>query len=342
MRKIEKKGYRNFSYYIDKYRIFILFGVLFLLATAFAPNFFNAFNLTTIMKSASLYTFLAIGMTIVMICGQLDLSIQAIMNAGAVLVIGLHTWSGLPWLPSILLAVAAGCVFGLLNGVIVTKGKIHSFITTLGTMTIITGLIFLYTHGGSISTEGDFTLGDFMDKTLIPLFTPRIIITVLAVGIMSLILNKTRFGRSFYMVGGNKDTAWLAGINTDRKITTAFVFSGGMSALGGALFAISQNSAVPNMGTKGISPLMVAIAATIIGGTSMAGGKGGVAKSFAAVLTMMIIFNGLTCFGTGYEVQVLANGLVLALVVLYEALAIYRQDKIKGIRLDLLKEVQDK
>lgn len=339
---LKQQKEKNVSYYVDKYRIFILFGILFLFAALLAPNFFNGFNLTTIMKSASLYTFLAIGMTIVMICGQLDLSIQAIMNLGAVLVIGMHTWSKLGWLPSIIIAVAAGGVIGFLNGFIVTKGKMHSFITTLGTMTIVTGLIFLYTHGGSISTEGDFALGDWMDSTLMPMFTPRVIITVLAVVIFSVMLNKTRFGRSFYMVGGNKDTAWLAGINTDRKITLAFTFSGIMSALGGALFAISQNSAVPNMGTKGISPLMVAIAAVIIGGTSMAGGKGGVFKSFVAVLTLMIIFNALTCFGTGYEVQVLANGLVLAIVVLYEALAIYKQDKLKGIRLELLKEVQHK
>ncbi len=342
MRKVKEKGSKGISYFVDKYRIFILFAILLIISIAFAPNFFNAFNLTSIMKGASLYIFLAIGMTIVMICGQLDLSVQSVMNLGAVLVIGLRTWSGFGWIWSILIAIAAGAAMGLINGLIVTKGKIHSFITTLGTMTITSGLVFLYTHGGSISTEGDFALGDLMDQTLIPLFTLRVIITVVAVLVFSLILNRTRFGRAFYMVGGNKDTAWLAGINTNRKITTAFIISGSMAALGGALFAISQNSAVPNMGTKGISPLMVAIAATIIGGTSMAGGKGGVFKSFVAVLTIMIIFKALTCFGTGYEVQVFANGLVLAAVVLYEALAIYRADKIKGIRTELLKEVQNK
>lgn len=332
-------GTRSLSYYLDTYRIYLIFGVLFVLASIFAPNFLNTFNMTSILKSASLYTMLAIGLTLVMICGHLDLSIQAVMNLGAVMVIGMYSWSNLGWIPSIIIAIAAGGVIGFLNGLIVTKGKVHSFIVTLGTMTLTTGLIFLYTHGGSISTEGDFVLADWMDYPKIPMFPPRVIITILAVVIFAFLLSKTRFGRNFYMVGGNRETAWLAGINTDMKVISAFVISGMMSALGGALFAISQGTAVPNMGSKGISPLMVAIASVIIGGTSMAGGKGGVMKSFFAVLSLMILFNALTCFGTGYEVQVLANGLVLAVVVLYEALAIYRQDKIKGIRKELLREI---
>lgn len=333
-----KTGRKSLSFVIDRYRIFIILGLLLAFSILFAPNFFNLFNLTTIMKSSSLYVLLAIGMTIVMICGQLDLSIQSVMNLGAVLVIGLYAWSKIGWILSIVLALAAGAVIGLINGLIVTKGKIHSFIVTLGTMTITTGLIYLYTHGGSISTEGDFALADWMENPLFPLFPPRVLITVLLVIVFSVLLNKTRFGRAFYMVGGNPETAWLAGINTDRQVIAAFTFSGVLSALSGALFAISISSAVPNMGSKGVSPLMVVIAAVIIGGTSMSGGKGGVLKSFTAVVTVMVLFNALNCFQLGYEVQVFANGLVLALVVLYEALAVYRQEKQKGIRLKLMAE----
>ena len=333
---------KNISYIIDTYRIFFIFAVLFIFASLFAPNFFNTFNMTSILKGSSIYTMLAIGMTIVIICGHLDLSIQATMNMGAVLVIGLHTWSGLPWLIAIIISVFAGALIGLVNGVIVTKGKIHSFIATLGTMTLVTGLIFLYTKGGSLSTEGDFALGDWMDMAKIPMLPPRVIITIALVIIFSIILTKTPFGREFYMVGGNRETAWFAGINTDRKVTLAFIMSGVFSALGGALFAISQNSAVPNMGTKGVSPLLVVIAAVIIGGTSMEGGKGGIFKSFVAVMSIMVLFNMLNCFGTGYEVQVFANGMVLAIVVLYEALAIYKNNKLKGIRLSLLKKLKQK
>lgn len=331
---------RTATYLLDRYRIFLIFALLFIFSLAFAPNFFNLFNLTTILKSSSLYAMIAIGMTIVMICGQLDLSVQAIMNMGSVLVIGLYQWSDLGWVLSISLAILAGAFIGIINGVIVTKGKINSFIATLGTMTITTGLIYLYTHGGSISMDGNFTLADWIENPIIPMFPPRVIITVLLVIVFSVVLNMTRFGKAFYMVGGNRETAWLAGINTDRQIIAAFALSGLLSSCSGVLFAISISSAVPNMGSKGVSPLMVVIAAVIIGGTSMSGGKGGVFKSFTAVVTIMVLFNTLNCFRLGYEVQVFASGLVLALVVLFEALALYKKEKMKGLRLNLLAESQ--
>ncbi|MEG2203333.1 MAG: hypothetical protein RRY10_06765, partial [Christensenellaceae bacterium] len=109
----------------------------------------------------------------------------------------------------------------------------------------------------------------------------------------------------------------------------------------GALFAAGQGTAVPNMGDKGISPLMVTIASVIIGGVAMSGGKGTVVKSYFAVLTLMTLFNMLSCFGTGYEAQVFASGIVLAAVVLYESISQYMQDKVKGIRLPLLRQVKE-
>ena len=142
------------------------------------------------------------------------------------------------------------------------------------------------------------------------------------------------------MVGGNSETAWLAGINKDRVYIAVFVMSGVLSALAGALFAIGQGAAVPNMGEKGINPLMVTIASTIIGGTAMNGGKGGVVKTYVATITLQIIFNMLSCMGQGYEVQLFAAGLLLVLIVLYESVSVYQQDKIKGIRRAMLPEAK--
>ena len=324
----------------DKYRIIIVFCVLFIFSTIFAPNFFNSFNLTSIMKASCLYSLIAIGMTIVLICGQLDLSVQAVMNLSAILTMGLHTWSGMNWFMSILISLIVCAIIGLINGLLITKANIHSFITTLGMMTITTGIVFIYSKGGSISAEGDFAFGDFLDHMFLPLITPRILISIILVFSFTIMLNKTRFGRAFYLVGGNKETAWHTGINIDRQVTIAFIFSSVLSGLSGSLFAISQGAAVANMGSKGISPLMLVIASVIIGGTSMAGGKGSVFKSYIAVLTLMVLFNTLTSFGTGYEIQVTMSGLLLALVVLFEALAIYRQNEIKGIRPYLLEDAK--
>lgn len=330
---------KNIARMIDNYRIYYIFIIVFVFATLFAPNFFNAFNLTNILRGMSLNAMVAIGFTVVMICGQLDLSIASTLNLGAILVIGLQPKLG--WTLSLIIAILAGALVGVGNGLLVTKAKIHSFIVTLGTMTIVQGIIYLYCHGSSLNTT-DFALPDWIDKAIIPLLAPRVIITILAVLVFEWILTRTRYGRGFYMIGGNKETAWLAGLKTNRYLVTAFVMSGAMAAFGGALFAISLSSAVPNMGEKGVSPQMIVIAATIIGGTSMAGGVGGVFKSMVAVLTLATLFNALNCFGAGYEVQVFASGLVLAIVVLYEAYALYKQDKLKGQRTELLKEPKDK
>lgn len=334
MRK--KLDVRNMSRLIDNNRIYIIFVLVFAFNITFAPNFFNMFNLKNILLAMSLNAMVSIGFTIVMICGQLDLSIASTINLGAILIIGSQPQYG--WLVSFIIAVVAGGIVGFVNGLLVAKAKIHSFIVTLGTMTIVQGLIYMYSHGSSMNVT-DFKLADWIDTPVIPLLPPRVIITIAAVIIFELWLMKTRYGRGFFMVGGNKETAWLAGFNTKRYLITAFTISGTLAALGGALFAISISSAVPNMGEKGVSPLMIVLAATIIGGTSMAGGRGSIAKSAVAVLTLSTLFNGLNCIGTGYEVQIFASGLILAIVVLYEAFALYKQDKIKGQRVQLLKEL---
>lgn len=333
---LKGEGNSNIARLIDNYRIYFILAIVMLINILFAPNFFNVFNLTNILLAASLNAMVAIGFTVVMICGHMDLSIASTINLGAILVIGLQPQLG--WVPSILIAILAGAVVGMGNGLLVAKGKIHSFIVTLGTMTIVQGLIYMYSHGSSLNIT-DFALPDWIDKPVIPMLAPRVIITIIAVVIFEIWLIKTRYGKGFFMVGGNKETAWLAGFNTDRYLIVAFILSGLFAALGGTLFAISISSAVPNMGEKGVSPLMIVLASTIIGGTSMAGGKGSIVKSAVAVLTLSSLFNGLNCLGTGYEVQIFASGLMLAAVVLYEAYALYRQDKIKGQRVHLLKEL---
>lgn len=324
--------------FLDHYRIYLIFVLVSAFSIAFAPNFFNVFNLTNILRGMSLNAMVAIGFTIVMICGQLDLSIAAILNLGAILVIGLQPTLG--WGLSLLIAVLAGIAAGTINGLLVAKAQINSFIVTIGTTTIIQGLIYIYSRGSSINTM-DFTLPDWIETPLLPMLPPRVIITLVVVILFEIIMTRTRYGRSFFMVGGNKETAWLAGLSTNKTIISAFAISGLTASLGGALFAISQSSAVPNMGEKGVSPQMTVIAATIIGGTSMAGGIGSVTKSLFAVLSMSILFNALNCFGAGYEVQVFVSGLVLALVVLYEAYALYKQDLIKGQRPALMRELVD-
>ena len=150
-------------------------------------------------------------------------------------------------------------------------------------------------------------------------------------------LRRTRSGRNFYIVGGNKSTAWLAGINTDKYLIAAFVLSGVTSAIGGICSVLVSTAATLKLGENS---LMYVISATIIGGTAMSGGKGGVLRSVIAIFTLEMLYTGIILFGLGNEVKIFFAGLILAYVVLYEAYAAYKHEKSLGQRPDLLKEVE--
>jgi ribose transport system permease protein len=328
---------RNWVAFADRYRIYLLFVVVFAFMSVFAPKFFNFINLTSILKAISMNVAVSIGFTIVMICGQLDLSIGTVVSFAGLLTLGLQPRLGFPG--SIAVAIIGGCLVGLFNGILVTKAKINSFIVTLGTMTILQGGIYQFSGGNSISVTTDqaFAISDFLGKSFLPLLTPRILISLVLVLVMELILRRTRAGRNFYIVGGNKSTAWLAGINTDRYIIIAFVLSGLGAAIGGIASVLEQTSATLNLGD---SSLMYVISATIIGGTAMSGGKGGVLRSAVAIFTLEMLYTGVILFGLGNEVKISLAGLILAYVVLYEAYAIFKHEKTLGQRPELMKEVK--
>jgi ribose/xylose/arabinose/galactoside ABC-type transport system permease subunit/voltage-gated potassium channel Kch len=257
----------------------------------------------------SLNALVAAGFTVVMICGELDLSVSSTLTLGAMLVIGLRPTLG--WGGSLLAALGAGVLVGLANGVLVTRARIHSFIATLGTMTVAQGVIYMYSHGSSVSVTGagDFALADFLETPVLPLLPPRVLVTLVFVVVIQWVLSCTRPGRNLYLVGGSKETAWLAGLNPHAYVTAAFVLSGFCAALGGALFAMGISSATTDLG---VSALMDVITATIIGGTAMAGGRGSVVRSALAVLTFAAMFNGFNRLGFGSELRIFVAGLVLS------------------------------
>ncbi len=321
----------------NKYRIYLLFVLVFLFMTFFAPRFFNVFNLTTITKTVAMNATLAIGFSLVLICAQLDLSIGTVATFAGV--IGLILKEPLGYGLSVPIAILSGTAVGLVNGLLVSKAKIHSFIVTIGTMTILQGAIYTITGGNSISlaTPDAFAVSDFLSKTIFPLLTPRVVLTIILVVAFELFLKKTQWGRNFFLVGGNRDTAWLAGINTDLYLTGCFVISSTMAAIGGVLFAMEASAATLKLGENS---LMYVISAVIIGGTAMTGGKGGALQSVIAVLTLEILYTGIILFGLGNEVKIFVAGLILALVILYESYAEWRHDKLLGQRPELMKELE--
>jgi len=336
---MRRSGRNSFLALGDKYRIYIIFVFVFAFMSVTAQKFFNVFNFTTILNAVAMNATVAIGFTVVMICGQLDLSIGTVITFAGVLTMGLQPFLGFPG--AIAAAVTGGALIGLFNGVLVTKAKINSFIVTLGTMTILQGSIYQFSGGNSISVSTDeaFAISDFLGKNLLPLVTPRILITLVLVVVVEFVLRRTRAGRNYYLVGGNRTVAWLAGIATDRYTISAFILSGVTAAIGGVVSVLVSTAATLKLGENS---LMYVISATIIGGTAMSGGKGGVLRSVVAILSLEMLYTGIILFGLGNEVKIFLAGLILAYVVLYEAYALYRHEKTLGQRPELVRELAER
>ncbi|BDI29911.1 hypothetical protein CCAX7_19620 [Capsulimonas corticalis] len=315
-------------------RIYLLCAAIFAAMAAVAPGFLTPGNLSSILKGTSANLYAAIGLTIVLIAGQLDLSIGALMTVGGMAAIGLEPKLG--WPGAFAVAALCGLLVGAINGLLVTKAKISSFIVTLGTMTILGGAANLYSKGGTLFVS-DFSFADRLDPAGL-LFTPRVLLSLAALVLFALLLRRTSVGRGLYLIGGSARMAWYSGLPVDSYVLGAFMISGLLSALGGALFAASLNSANPSMGDRSLMPV---IAAVIIGGTSMKGGKGSVIESAVAVLTLVALINGLSCLGAGFEVQQIASGAVLASVVAYDAWRAVRAAAVRGRRKELLAEFRD-
>ncbi|MBN1417648.1 MAG: substrate-binding domain-containing protein, partial [Planctomycetes bacterium] len=308
---------------------------VFAILSVLAPRAFpTAENMANILRATSTDALAAAGFTVVMICGHLDLSIGMTMTTGGIAAISLQPALG--WVGAVLAAAAAGFAVGLWNGALVARARIHSFIVTLGTLTILQGLNRALLEGGSKSLA-DVQAGMRAVAWFQPVlpWSPRVLLIFLPIVLLEIALRRTGPGRTIYLVGGNPRTAWFAGIPTGRYLLGAFILCGVLSSLGGAFAAISQNTAMPNLGEKS---LMLVVAAVIVGGTAMSGGRGSVVASVAALAILNALTNGLSYLGASKSVKLVANGAVLAAVITADAWRTILRDRTRGQRRELLAE----
>jgi ribose transport system permease protein len=289
-----------------------------------APNFATSTNAVTILKATATTLPSLVGFTLVLVVGQLDLSFAAVFTLGAMLTVGEQPTLG--WWGAGALAIVAGALVGLVNGVLVTWARINAFIVTLGTLTMVQGAVQLYGKGATIART-DFALADLLDTPSVT--APRIVVPVVLALLAEVALRATPWGRSLLLTGGSERAAWYAGIRTSRLVTIAFVLSGALAALGGMLTAMSLASANPTLGSPS---LMLVISAVIIGGASMTGGRGRIVNGAVALLALTMLTNGLGAMGAGVEVQLIASGAVLALAVLVDAIGVRRAERWRGAR----------
>jgi ribose transport system permease protein len=288
--------------------------VVLVLLCAVASFQFDSFatgpNIRSIALQASFLAVIALGMTFVIFTGGIDLSVGSVVAFSGILSAGLV--SGLPLPVAIVAGLAAGIVFGLINGTLVARFGLAPFVVTLAALTTIRGLAFVYSEVPiSPENESFLTLGSAMVGP-IPLNT-MIMLAVFLVG--GVFLTRTPAGRSIVAIGGNAETVRLAGINVRKHVILAYAISGACAGLAGVILASRVGIAQPSVG---VAFELDAIAACVIGGASLAGGRGSAKATFGGVLVLVLINNLLNLYGVQSFWQQVLKGLIIIAVILVQ------------------------
>lgn len=272
-------------------------------------------NMFNILYACCVTGLLSIGVTLLIIAGQIDLSCGAIGAASGVLVAVLITRMGLPWYAAMLICLVFGAAVGAVNSILTNIFKLQPFIATLAMASVCQGMGYLFCNGRSVSLNDAAmnTLGAGRVFGNIPV--PIIFLVVLYV-IFAFILNRTTFGRSIYVIGGNPMASLLAGLNPKKITTILYIISGVLAALAGSLLAGRMRSGAPNavLGSE-----FDAIIAAVLGGVAFTGGRGTLGGCLIGLLIIQCFSNGLNFIGISSFWQTVAKGLLLigALLVDY-------------------------
>lgn len=291
-----------------KYGMLISFFALSMIISFLTPNFLSLRNLINILRQSSIIGIMAIGTTFVILSGEIDISVGSTLALSAAITLGLQ--KATVWPVAVLGAIIVGGLIGAFNGVFASKVKVVGIIATLGSMTIVRGLTYIYTGGYPIL--GSSESFQFLGSGYVWGLPMPIIIFVVLVAFWQYVLSKTPLGRYICAVGGNKEAARLSGIAVDRYHAMAFVIGGLMAAVSGVVYASRLNSATPLAG-QGYE--LDAIASAVIGGTSVTGGEGSVVGTMVGVLLLTVINNMFNLLGVQVHVQYLVKGVIILTVV---------------------------
>lgn len=280
------------------------------------PNFFTVDNILNILRQTSVNAIIAVGMTLVILTAGIDLSVGSVLalcGAFAASLIAMEV----PVLLAVPTALLAGAALGAISGIIIAKGKVQAFIATLVTMTLLRGVTMVYTDGRPISTGFTDTADSFAwfgTGYALGIPVPVWLMIVVFAGAWYL-LNHTRFGRYVYAVGGNESATRLSGINVDRVKIGVYAICGLLAALAGIIVTSRLSSAQP---TAGMGYELDAIAAVVLGGTSLMGGKGRIMGTLIGALIIGFLNNALNLLDVSSYYQMIAKAVVILLAVLVD------------------------
>jgi len=302
-------------------RLVLIVAVLWLVLSILSPRFFTVANLSNVLINAAPLALAAAGLTIVIIAGELDLSVGSIValvsTASGLLMIA----TGVAWPIALVLGVCVGVLCGLLNGLIVALIGVPSFITTLAMMGAFRGIALVISDGKAVSG---------LPAGLTELASTRVfglpvilVIPVIAIPVLGFLLSKTTFGLNVYAIGGNREAARIAGVPIARTRILVLLISGAMAGLGGAIMTARLGVGSPIIAD---SLAMDAIAAVVIGGTSLFGGVGRIGGTVMGVLLVASIQNGLVLLNVSAFYQQIVVGVVLVVAVAIDAVSKRRRN----------------
>ena len=279
-----------------------------------SPSFLTMNNLLNVLRQVSINALIAFGMTFVILTGGIDLSVGSILALTGAVTAGMMS-GGLDPILAMILGVLLGVLLGAINGLIIAKGKVAPFIATLATMTIFRGLTLVYTEGRPISGLGDSMAFQMLGKGYFFGIPFPVITMAISFAVLYFILKKTTFGRRVYAVGGNEEASRLSGINVDRIKIYVYSLAGGLTAIAALILTSRLNSAQP---TAGNMFELDAIAAVVLGGTSLTGGRGWIVGTLVGALIIGVLNNGLNLIGVSSFFQQVVKGAVILIAVLLD------------------------
>ena len=300
-------------YFKENLGIIVAFLVLCVFLSVFpktSGSFFTRQNIFNVLRQISTNLFLACGMTMVIILGGIDLSVGSIIALSGCISAGCVARYNLPLPIALLMGLLVGLLVGMFNGAVISKTTIPAFIVTLATMNIAKGLAYVYTGGSPVRVVTKEW--QFLGAGYVGIFPTPVVILVIVLIITAIIMNKTKMGRHMYAVGGNQQAAEFSGIKVEKVKFFVHAFSGLMAGLAGIVLASRMYSGQP---TAGDGAEMDAIAAVVVGGTSMAGGSGKIGGNIIGGLIIGVLNNGLNLLNVNSFWQYVVKGVVILLAV---------------------------
>ncbi|MDF2679447.1 MAG: ABC-type transporter, integral rane subunit [Brevibacillus sp.] len=313
---------------LDRLGIGLAIILLFVYLSFSSSYFLDVNNLMNILLQVSISSILAIGMTFVIIGGGIDLSVGPLTALSSV-ILGLSIHQGFGVGIPLVLCIVMGAVLGLINGIVIAKCKVPAFIATLGMMSIARGVALYITNGQSIHMFPDSFVAISSGTIGI---VPLPVIYALAVALIaSFVLNYTKFGRYVYAIGGNKEAVRLSGINTTIIEIWVYIISGITCGIGAIILAGRLNAAQP---IAGVGYELDAIAAVIIGGTSLSGGEGKISGTIMGAILIGMLKNGLNLMNVSPFLQQIIIGLVIIGAVFYDKYRRGKKDNVKQAQVE--------